>query len=89
MAGPARIRLGCEPVCEVCFDAERDEVVSRVHCHIDVGVPEGPAYMLTDLNSRNGTFVNRRRITAPVEMRSGDIVQLGRGGPEMKFKICD
>jgi S1-C subfamily serine protease len=85
--GSSGIRLGRESVCEICFDIERDDVVSRVHCRIDVESPDQPAFKLTDLNSRNGTFVNRQRINGSVVLRPGDIVQLGPGGPEVEFNI--
>jgi serine protease Do len=85
--GQAGIRMGREPVCEICFDIERDDVVSRVHCRVDVESADPPAFKLTDLNSRNGTFVNRQRITGSVVLRPGDIVQLGPGGPEVEFNI--
>jgi len=80
------IRMGREAV-EVCFDIERDDVVSRVHCRIDVESADTPAFKLTDLNSRNGTFVNRQRITGSVALRPGDIIQLGPGGPEVEFTL--
>ena len=37
----------------------RDETVSRYHCRI---VQEGESYVLVDLDSTNGTFINRVRI---------------------------
>jgi serine protease Do len=83
--GQSGIRLGREAECEICFDVERDDVVSRVHCRIDVESADPPAFKLTDLNSRNGTFVNRQRISGSVALRPGDIVQLGPGGPEVEF----
>jgi S1-C subfamily serine protease len=85
VAGQAGIRLGRESVCEICFDVERDDVVSRVHCRIDVESADQGVFKLTDLNSRNGTFVNKQRITGSVALRPGDIIQLGPGGPEMEF----
>jgi serine protease Do len=85
--GQSGIRMGRESVCEISFDIERDDVVSRLHCRIDVESPDQPAFKLTDLNSRNGTFVNRQRIAGSVVLRPGDIVQLGPGGPEMEFNI--
>src|SRR5215218_10101700 len=39
------------------------------------------------MNSRNGTFVNRQRITGTVRINPGDVVQLGPGGPEFVFEI--
>jgi len=85
--GQAGIRLGREAICEVCFDAERDDIVSRLHCRIDVETADPPSFTLTDLNSRNGTFVNRRRIAGSVALRPGDMLQLGPGGPEVQFAV--
>src|SRR5581483_12148729 len=85
--GQSGIRLGRESVCEICFDVERDDVVSRVHCRIDVESADAPPFRLTHLNSRNGTFVNRQRIRGSVVLRPGDVVQLGPGGPELEFDV--
>ena len=49
--------------------------VSRRHASILVN---GDDVVLHDLESRNGTFVNGRRIDRPMELRDGDIVGLGR-----------
>ncbi len=38
---------------------------------------EGEGYTLSDLHSRNGTFVNRAAITRPVTLRDGDEIRLG------------
>ncbi len=48
--------------------------VSRRHArlHLDAGV-----YIVEDLGSTNGTFVNGQRLTTPIPLRSGDIVMLG------------
>jgi hypothetical protein len=50
-----------------------DQTVSRVHAHI-VRTPDG--FMLTDLSSTNGTWVDGRRI-GHVEVKPGDLVWLG------------
>jgi hypothetical protein len=40
---------------------------------------------LTDLNSTNGTFLNKSRVTGTVKLNFGDSVQLGPNGPEFTF----
>ncbi len=50
--------------------------VSREHASI---VVEGDHYVLTDLQSRYGTFVNDAQVTRHV-IHSGDRIRLGRGG---------
>jgi len=48
--------------------------VSRRHSrlHLDAGV-----YIIEDLGSTNGTFINGQRLTTPVPLRSGDTIMLG------------
>lgn len=82
--GPFDLVAGRDPACPVRFDAERDDLVSRRHLRI---AGQGNTFTLTDLGSRNGTFVNRQRIFSPVRLSPGDVVQLGTGGPEFRFEI--
>lgn len=51
-----------------------DGKVSRTHARLD---PVRSTYILTDLGSANGTFVNGVRITQPVRLRDGDSLQVG------------
>jgi predicted component of type VI protein secretion system len=53
-----------------------DPEVSRNHAHIKFH--EG-RYIIEDLGSTNGTFVNGRRITAPVPLHDGDAIEMGEG----------
>lgn len=48
--------------------------VSRRHAIIRVGLSD---VTVEDLGSRNGTFVNRERITAPRRLKEGDVVHFG------------
>jgi hypothetical protein len=50
--------------------------VSRRHASI---TREGGGFVLRDLGSRNGTFVNRRRLSGPQALRDGDLIMLGEG----------
>jgi len=52
-----------------------DDKVSRSHAVVQKA-PAGD-YCLTDLGSRNGTFVNGRRVTAPVSLQPGDQITMG------------
>lgn len=49
--------------------------VSRRHLRIFL---MGNRYMVEDLGSSNGTFVNDRRISAPTPLNSGDALHLGK-----------
>jgi pSer/pThr/pTyr-binding forkhead associated (FHA) protein len=58
---------------DACDLVSRDATVSRRHCRIEP-TPEG--WLLTDLNSRNGTFVGHEPVTRHL-LREGDQVVLG------------
>jgi adenylate cyclase len=51
-----------------------DREVSRKHSQIDL---EGGEYMLRDLGSSNGTYVNGRRIFGPTALKDADEVVIG------------
>jgi FHA domain len=51
-----------------------DPGVSRHHARV---LPDNGALVVEDLGSSNGTHVNGRRISGPVEVADGDEVQLG------------
>jgi tetratricopeptide (TPR) repeat protein len=42
---------------------------------------------VVDLQSRNGTFLNRQRIYAPARLGHNDVIQLGPAGPEFRFEL--
>lgn len=52
-----------------------DDGVSRAHARIR---PDGNQLILEDLGSRNGTFINGRRLDRPTPLSDGDKVQIGR-----------
>ena len=51
------------------------ELISRHHTLVQAG---GGAYIIYDLGSRNGTFLNGKRLTAPAELRDGDTIAIGQ-----------
>jgi pSer/pThr/pTyr-binding forkhead associated (FHA) protein len=61
---------------EDCHFAISDEQVSKVHCRIRV---EGSVCTIVDPGSRNGTFVNGRRLAPGVgqRLRSLDEIEIG------------
>ena len=61
-----------------------DSRVSKNHAEIYF---DNDAWLLRDLDSANGTYVNRRKAEGLVELESGDMVQMGR--VLMKIVRCD
>ncbi|MEX2271796.1 MAG: FHA domain-containing protein [Vicinamibacterales bacterium] len=81
------IQIGRDPVCDLRFDATRDDLVGRLHARIERDPADPHRFTLVDLGSRNGTFLNQQRITAPAVLSPGDVLQFGPGGPQLEFQI--
>ena len=80
------ILIGRDPDASVCFDPSREDLVSRQHVKI-VRDPESPnEFAIVDLQSRNGTFLNRQRVYHPARLAHNDVIQLGPAGPEFRFE---
>ncbi len=79
------LRIGRDPDSEIRFDPERELAVSRQHARI-VRQPDGRV-TIEDNNSRNGLFVNNRRVSGTTELRPGDEVKLGKNGPAFVFDL--
>jgi len=47
----------------------------------------GRRFVLVDLESPDGVYVNHKRVVDAVLLRPGDIIQLGAQGAEIEFKI--
>ncbi|KUL40924.1 ABC transporter ATP-binding protein [Streptomyces sp. NRRL F-4489] len=69
---PARtVRIGRAPGNDLVVD---DLAVSRRHAELRSG-PDG--YVLADLGSHNGTFLNGRPVEGTAPVRSGDVIGIG------------
>lgn len=79
--------IGRESGVEVRYDADRDDLVGRRHARILQDAADPFRFSLVDLNSRNGTFINKQRVAGTAVLSPGDVVQLGPGGPEFRFEI--
>ena len=59
--------------------ALEDRLLSREHSRINVEPATGGArrFVLQDLRSRNGTYLNGRKIVQPEMLKHGDVIRLG------------
>lgn len=68
---PGRILIGRDAACDFAID---DPLLSRQHCLLEVSENEAK---LTDLKSRNGTYVNGKRIDEEI-VKINDEIKLGK-----------
>ena len=70
---------------DFCFDASLS-FISRRHFRVE---KEGSQWVIIDLNSGNGTFVNEEALAPNIRhpLRSGDIVLLSRK-QRLKYQVC-
>ncbi|MCA1614469.1 MAG: FHA domain-containing protein, partial [Acidobacteria bacterium] len=79
--------FGRDPSATVKYDPDRDDLVGRQHAKIAQDPNDPTQFTITDLNSRNGTFVNRQKLAGTTRINVGDAVQFGPGGPEFQFDL--
>jgi pSer/pThr/pTyr-binding forkhead associated (FHA) protein len=100
-----RVRFGRHPDCEVSFDPHRDIDASSRHAELRPRAARGPdsnaashgarpddagGWVLVDVGSSNGTYVEGRRITeAPISQAMPVSVQFGPGGPRIRLFVGD
>ena len=82
-----RIRFGRHPDCEVSFDPHKDIDASSRHAElrsVDAG------WVLVDLGSSNGTYVEGHRVTeTPIAPSVPVAVEFGPGGPRIRLFMGD
>src|ERR1043165_9829319 len=74
--------IGRQPSSDVPFDAERDLEVSGRHAAVFV---QGDRWMVRDLGSTNGTWVNDVRIRGDHTLTANDVLRFGAEGPQLQF----
>jgi pSer/pThr/pTyr-binding forkhead associated (FHA) protein/S1-C subfamily serine protease len=79
------VRIGRDPVSELPIAGEAAKVVSTAHLRL---VHDGAAWWVEDLSSRNGTYVDARRLTAGSreKLTAGSVLGLGETGPRLKVE---
>lgn len=65
------LSIGRAAGCEITLD---DTFISQVHARVSRGQS---GVVVEDLGSTNGTYLNRKKVTAPVVVQSGDVIQVG------------
>src|SRR6266540_2586124 len=81
-----QIRIGRQSDNDVKFDPQKDASVSGYHAEI---YRDGDTFFIKDLQSRNGTFVNSRRVDALVALKEDDTIQFSTRGPKVIFSTRD
>jgi len=79
------VRIGRDPASELPIAGEAAKVVSTAHLRL---VHDGAAWWVEDLSSRNGTYVDARRLTAGSreKLTAGTVLGLGETGPRLKVE---
>ena len=62
--------MGRHPDCDIVLDSG---AVSRQHAKM---IRDGERFLVEDLKSRNGTFVNSRLIADPAQLEDGDVIRV-------------
>ncbi|MGB9763476.1 MAG: FHA domain-containing protein [Minisyncoccia bacterium] len=75
-------KIGRDPNLQ-CDLVLSDSTVSKEHCKIKVD--ENNRVFIYDLASENGTFVNDKEISGPIELKDNDIIKIGKTKFMFKF----
>jgi hypothetical protein len=80
-----RVDVGAQPISvgkgPATLQITDDPAVSTRHAEL---AQRGGGFVVTDLGSTNGTFVNNQRITQPTQLGDGDLLRFGN--TQMKFR---
>ena len=80
-----RVDVGAQPITigkgPATLQISDDPAVSTRHAELAL---RGGAFVVTDLGSTNGTFVNSQRIAQPTRLGDGDLLRFGN--TQMKFR---
>lgn len=75
--------IGRSSQCDVVVDSK---AISRLHARIE---RNGPRYLLHDVHSANGTYVNGRRLREPHVLQDEDQIGLSQPAPLLVFVDAD
>lgn len=83
----SEITIGRDQSSTIQFDPNKEVQVGRHHARIIQDPSHTDQFIIADLNSRNGTYVNKQAVAGTVRILPGDTVQLGPSGPEFQFDV--
>ena len=81
--------IGRDPTCQIVLDAMIYRMVSRRHAVVrplSLATNSGYSWVICDLNSANGTFLNGEHLKGCQELHIGDRISLGADGPQFIFE---
>lgn len=78
------LTIGRHPGADIRFDPEQDLRVSSRHAAI---IARDGIWLLRDLGSTNGTWVNNLPLSGQHVLAPGDVIELGRGGPSFRIDL--
>ena len=78
------LTIGRHPGADIRFDPEQDLRVSSRHAAI---ISRDGIWLLRDLGSTNGTWVNSAPLSGQHVLAPGDVIELGRGGPSFRIDL--
>ncbi|WP_411870627.1 FHA domain-containing protein [Vulcanococcus limneticus] len=78
------LTIGRDTSCGLCLPQEAG--LSRRHAAVRLEAGSG-RWLVEDLGSANGTYVNGQRIGTGHPLADGDAIQLGRSGPVLLFQL--
>jgi hypothetical protein len=83
----SHIRIGQDPKCEVSLPGGKYPSVSGEHVALDV--VDGAVKLVKGMRAGAETFLNGHPAGEGATIRSGDVLRLGAGGPELRIRLLD
>ena len=83
----SRIRIGQDPKCEVSLPGGKYPTVSGEHVALDVA--DGAVKLVKGMRAGVETFLNGHPAGDGATIRSGDVLRLGAGGPELRIRLLE
>jgi RsiW-degrading membrane proteinase PrsW (M82 family) len=81
--------IGRDPGCQIVLDAIKYRMVSRRHAVVRPLSPSPDGHntwVICDLSSANGTYLNDRQVEGCQELQNGDRISLAQDGPQLLFE---